>query len=93
MRESMTTFPGTHARKYDNHARTERRLRMKYSDSLRRAIATFVFAIAGVAAGTAAGDLKVSESALWAGVGALLNFAYRAAEAYITAKATKAGEA
>jgi hypothetical protein len=56
---------------------------MKYTDPLKRAIATFVFAFAGVAAGTAAGDLKVSNSAIWAGVGALLNFAYRAAEAYV----------
>ena len=62
---------------------------MKYNDSIKRAIATFVFAVAGVAAGTAAGDLDAGNSALWAGVGALLNFVYRAAEAYVAAKAAE----
>lgn len=60
---------------------------MKYGDSIRRAVATFIFAFVGVAAGSATGNLEISDSALWAGVGALLNFAYRAAEAYIAAKA------
>lgn len=62
---------------------------MKYSDALRRAVATFIFAFGGVAAGTAAGDLKISNSALWAGVGALLNLAYRAAEAYVNDRAAQ----
>jgi hypothetical protein len=60
---------------------------MKYGDSIRRAVATFIFAFVGVAAGSATGDLEISDSAIWAGVGALLNFAYRAAEVYIAAKA------
>lgn len=62
---------------------------MKYADPLKRALATFIFAIGGVAAGSAAGDLKISNSALWAGVGALLNFAYRAAEAYILTRSNE----
>ena len=60
---------------------------MKYSDSIRRAVATFIFAFVGVAAGSATGQLQISDSALWAGVGAVLNFVYRAAEAYVNAKA------
>lgn len=60
---------------------------MKYSDSVRRAVATFVFAFVGVAAGSATGQLEITDSAVWAGVGAVLNFVYRALEAYIAAKA------
>lgn len=60
---------------------------MKYSDSVRRAVATFIFAFVGVAAGSATGQLEISDSAIWAGVGAVLNFTYRALEAYINAKA------
>lgn len=59
---------------------------MKYKDSVVRAVATFIFAFLGVAAGSATGQLEISESAIWAGVGALLNLAYRAAEAYIKAR-------
>lgn len=65
----------------------ERELNMKYSDSVRRAVATFIFAFIGVAAGSASGQLEISDSAIWAGVGAVLNLAYRAAEAYVKARA------
>jgi len=60
---------------------------MKYNDSIRRAIATFIFAFVGVAAGSATGQLEISDSAIWAGVGAVLNLVYRAAEAYIRSRA------
>lgn len=59
---------------------------MKYNDSIRRAVATFIFAFIGVAAGSASGQLEISNSAIWAGVGAVLNLVYRAAEAYIKTK-------
>ncbi len=60
---------------------------MKYNDSIRRAIATFIFAFVGVAAGSATGQLEISDSAIWAGVGAVLNLVYRATEAYIRSRA------
>lgn len=60
---------------------------MKYSDSAKRALATFVFAFIGVAAGSASGQLEMSDSAIWAGVGAVLNLVYRATEAYIKTRA------
>lgn len=53
---------------------------MKYTDAFKRAVATFVFAFTGVLVGGALGTVPVWESALWAGVGALVNFVYRAAE-------------
>jgi hypothetical protein len=56
---------------------------MKYSDSVKRALATFVFAFTGVLVGGALGTIPVWESALWAGAGALINFVYRAAEKYL----------
>ena len=56
---------------------------MKYSEALKRALATFVFAFTGVLVGGALGTVPVWESALWAGLGAVLNFVYRAAEAYL----------
>lgn len=56
---------------------------MKYTDSVKRALATFVFAFTGVLVGGALGTVPVWESALWAGVGALVNFVYRAAETYL----------
>ena len=62
---------------------------MKYSDAAKRAVATFVFAFTGVVVGGALGTVPVWESALWAGVGALINFVYRAAESYL---ATPEGE-
>lgn len=62
---------------------------MKYFDSVKRALATFVFAFTGVLVGGALGTIPVWESALWAGAGALINFVYRAAEAYL---ATPKGE-
>lgn len=62
---------------------------MNYTDAFKRAVATFVFAVTGVLVGGALGTVPVWESALWAGVGALVNFVYRAAEAYL---ATPKGE-
>lgn len=56
---------------------------MKYTDAVKRALATFVFAFTGVLVGGALGSVPVWESALWAGVGALINFVYRAAETYL----------
>ena len=56
---------------------------MNYNDAFKRAVATFVFAVTGVLVGGALGTVPVWESALWAGVGALVNFVYRAAESYL----------
>lgn len=56
---------------------------MKYTDSVKRALATFVFAFTGVLVGGALGTIPVWESALWAGAGAIINFVYRASETYL----------
>jgi uncharacterized oligopeptide transporter (OPT) family protein len=56
---------------------------MKYSESAKKAIATFVFTSTGILVGGAVGGLEIWKTALWAGVGALINFIYRASEEYI----------
>ena len=56
---------------------------MKYSESAKIAIATFVFTSTGILVGGAVGGLEIWKTALWAGVGALINFIYRASEEYI----------
>lgn len=50
---------------------------------LKKAVATFVFASTGILVGGAVGDLEVWKTALWVGVGALINFLYRSAESYL----------
>lgn len=49
----------------------------------KKAIATFVFASTGILIGGALGGIEVWETAFWTGVGALVNFAYRASEQLI----------
>lgn len=56
---------------------------MIYKSAAKKAIATFVFASTGILLGGALGGLEVWKTALWAGVGALINFAYRASEQLI----------
>lgn len=56
---------------------------MKYEQSIKKAVATFVFASTGILVGGAVGGLEVWKSAVWAGVGAVINFLYRASEEYI----------
>lgn len=56
---------------------------MKYQDSAKKAVATFVFASTGILVGGAVGGLEIWKTALWTGVGALINFFYRASEEYI----------
>ena len=56
---------------------------MKYSESARKAVATFIFASTGILVGGAVGGLEIWKTALWTGVGALINFVYRASEEYI----------
>lgn len=50
---------------------------------LKKAVATFLFASTGILVGGAVGDLAVWKTALWVGVGAIINFVYRWAEAYL----------
>ena len=54
-----------------------------YKVAAKKAIATFVFASTGILVGGAVVGIKVWETALWTGVGALINFVYRASEEYI----------
>ena len=56
---------------------------MIYKAAAKKALATFVFASTGILVGGAIGGIKVWETALWAGVGALINFLYRASEEII----------
>jgi hypothetical protein len=49
----------------------------------KKAVATFVFASTGILLGGALGGIEVWETALWVGIGALVNFAYRASEQFI----------
>jgi len=42
-----------------------------------------VFASTGILVGGAVGGLEIWKTALWTGVGALINFVYRASEEYI----------
>jgi uncharacterized oligopeptide transporter (OPT) family protein len=56
---------------------------MKYQAPAKKALATFVFASTGILVGGALGGLEVWKTALWAGVGALINFLYRASEQFI----------
>jgi len=56
---------------------------VKYQAAAKKALATFVFASTGILMGGALGGLEVWKTALWAGVGALINFLYRASEQFI----------
>ena len=55
----------------------------KYQVAATKALATFVFASTGILMGGALGGLEVWKTALWAGVGALINFLYRASEQFV----------
>lgn len=56
---------------------------MKYQIAAKKALATFVFTSTGILMGGALGGLEVWKTALWAGVGALINFLYRASEQFV----------
>jgi len=56
---------------------------MKYQAAAKKALATFIFASSGILVGGALGGLEVWKTALWTGVGALVNFLYRASEEFI----------
>jgi uncharacterized oligopeptide transporter (OPT) family protein len=56
---------------------------MKYQAAAKKALATFVFASTGILVGGALGGVEVWKTALWAGVGALINFLYRASEQFV----------
>lgn len=51
--------------------------------AFKRAVATFVFATTGILVGGALGDLAVWSTALWVGIGAVINFIYRWTEAWL----------
>lgn len=61
---------------------------MKYQAAAKKALATFIFASSGILVGGALGGLEVWKTALWTGVGALVNFLYRASEEYIKTNKT-----
>ena len=56
---------------------------MKYKAAANKALATFVFSSTGILIGGAIGGLEIWKTAFWAGVGALINYLYRASEEYI----------
>ena len=56
---------------------------MKYQAPAKKALATFVFSSTGILVGGALGGVEVWKTALWAGVGAVINFLYRASEQFI----------
>lgn len=65
---------------------------MIYKAAAKKALATFIFASTGILIGGALGGLEVWKTALWAGVGALINFAYRASEQFIKDAETEDGD-
>ena len=55
---------------------------MTYSDALKRAVATFVFGALSTPVSAAVLDLNAWKVALASGIAAVVNYAYRLAEAY-----------
>ena len=55
----------------------------KYQAAAKKALATFVFASTGILVGGALGGVEVWKTALWTGVGAVINFLYRASEQFV----------
>ena len=56
---------------------------MTYSDALKRAVATFVFGALSSPVGAAVLDISTWKIAVTAGIAAVVNWAYRSAEAYL----------
>jgi hypothetical protein len=56
---------------------------MTYSDALKRAVATFVFGALSSPVGAAVLDISTWKVAVTAGIAAVVNWAYRSAEAYL----------
>lgn len=56
---------------------------MNYINAFKRAIATFLFASTGILIGGALGDVDVWSTAGWVGLGAVINYVYRASQAYL----------
>lgn len=60
---------------------------MTYKDALKRAVATFVFGALSTPVGAAVLDIAAWKVALSAGITAVVNWAYRTAEAYLKGNA------
>ncbi len=58
---------------------------MTHKDAIKRAVATFVFGALSSPVGSAVLDVATWKIALASGLAALVNWVYRAAEAYIDA--------
>jgi len=56
---------------------------MTYSDALKRAVATFVFGALSSPVGAAVLNISTWKVAVTAGIAAVVNWAYRSAEAYL----------
>ena len=56
---------------------------MKYKDSLKRSVATFLFGALSTPVSAAVFDIAAWKFAIAAGVTALINLAYRSSEAYL----------
>lgn len=59
---------------------------MTYIDAAKRALATFVFGATGALVAAPLLDVDTLELAAAAGVSAVINFAYRTAQAYLQSK-------
>jgi hypothetical protein len=60
---------------------------MTYQDALKRAVATFVFGALGTPVGSAVLDVAAWKVAVASGISAVINWAYRTAEAYLKGNA------
>lgn len=56
---------------------------MTYQDAVKRAVATFVFGALSSPVGSAVLDVATWKVAVASGIAAVVNWAYRAAEAYL----------
>ena len=56
---------------------------MTYKDAVKRAVATFVFGALSSPVGSAVLDIATWKVAIAAGIAAVINWAYRTAEAYL----------
>ena len=56
---------------------------MTYKDAVKRAVATFVFGALSSPGGSAVLDIATWKVAIAAGIAAVVNWAYRTAEAYL----------
>ena len=59
---------------------------MTYSEALKRAVATFVFGALSTPVGAAVLDISAWKVAASAGIAAVVNWAYRTAEAFLKSR-------